>query len=135
MARVPRSRRLTDLELEIMHVVWTAHPGPLTVREVVERLKGKRKSAYTTIQTMMGILVRKGALVSEPGPSRAHQYRARWSREETASSMTADFVTRLFRGEARPLMAQLLSHESLSRAELEELKRRIESQLAEEDEE
>jgi BlaI family penicillinase repressor len=133
MKRGRKAGRLTDLELEIMQIVWAAHPEPLTVREVVVRLRGIRKSAYTTIQTMMGILARKGALVCEPGPSRAHHYRARWLRDETTSSMTADFVARLFGGRARPLVTQLLAHESLSRSELEELKRRIESQLAEEE--
>jgi BlaI family penicillinase repressor len=133
MGRARRTRRLTDLELEIMQVVWAAHPEPLTVRQVVERLRGTRRSAYTTIQTMMGILARKGALACEPGPGRAHHYRARWSRDETASSMTADFVARLFGGSVRPLVAELLEHESLSRTELEELKRRIETQLAEEE--
>jgi len=113
-----------------MQVVWGAHPAPLTVREVVEGLRGSRKSAYTTIQTVMGILARKGALTFEPGPARAHHYRARWSRDETTSSMTADFVARLFGGSVRPLVAELLEHESLSRSELEELKLRIESQLA-----
>ena len=116
-----------------MQVVWGAHPTPLTVREVVERLRGSRRSAYTTIQTMMGILARKGALACEPGPGRAHQYRVRWSRDETTSSMTADFVARLFGGRARPLLAELLEHESLSRSELEELKRHIETQLAEDE--
>ncbi len=130
MRRGRGARRLTDLELEIMQVVWGAHPGPLTVREVVERLRSSRRSAYTTIQTVMGILARKGALSCERGPGRAHQYRARWSRHETTSSMTADFVARLFGGSVRPLVAELLEHESLSRSELEELKRRIETQLA-----
>ena len=115
-----------------MHVVWGAEPEPLTVREVVERLRGSRGSAYTTIQTVMGILARKGALACRPGPGRAHRYRARWSRDETTSSMTADFVARLFGGSVRPLVAELLEHESLSRAELEELKRRIETQLGSE---
>ncbi len=112
-----------------MRIVWSAHPEPLTVRDVVERLKGSRASAYTTIQTVMGILARKGALGAEPGPGRAHQYRAKWSQSETTSSMTREFVERLFGGRARPLVAELLEHESLSRRELEELKRRIESQL------
>ena len=134
MKRGRRSRRLTDLELEIMQVVWGAHPEPLTVREVVERMRGSRGSAYTTIQAVMGILAKKGALSAQPGPGRAHQYRARWSRDETTSSMTRDFVERLFEGSARPLVAELLEHESLSRTELEELKRRIEDQLDDEEE-
>jgi predicted transcriptional regulator len=132
MKRGRKARRLTDLELEIMQVVWQADPEPLTVREVVERMRGSRRSAYTTIQTVMGILARKGALRSRPGPGRAHEYRARWSRSETTSSMTRDFVDRLFGGSARPLLSALIEHQELSRDELEELRRRIESQLEDE---
>ena len=128
------AKRLTDLELVIMQVVWAAAGKPLTVREVGERLAPLgREHAYTTVQTMLNILCKKGVLHSEPGPGRAHQYRALVSRNETASSMTHEFVERMFAGEARPLLAQLLAHESVDRAQLEELKRLIESQLTDEE--
>lgn len=128
-----RPQRLTDLELEVMKVVWSAHPEPMTVREVVERMPRRSKAlAYTTIQTMMTILVRKGALRSKPGPGRAHQYRALVSREDATSSMTRDLVDRLFGGSARPMLTHLLEHESLDREALEQLKARIESQLDDE---
>jgi len=135
---VPRkpkpTKRLTDLELEIMQVVW-ASDGPLTVREVVERLaaRGTREPAYTTIQTMLNILCKKRVLRSQPGPGRAHEYRPIVSRDEATSSMTREFVERLFGGEVQPLFAELLGHESLRREELEELKRLIESQLDDEE--
>lgn len=124
-----RPKRLTDLELEIMQVIWDASPAPLTVRDVVDRMGRGRPPAYTTIQTTMNILTKKGVLASGPGPGRAHEYRARLTRAEATSSMTADFVERLFRGSAEPLLAQLLEHDSLDRDTLEELKRRIETQL------
>ena len=128
-------RRLTDLELQIMQVVWQASEEALTVRAVVERLEaGGRPLAYTTVQTMMGILAKKGALEVGPGPGRAHVYRALWSRDEATSSMTEDFVTRLFGGEARPLVAHLVENDRLGRDELQELKALIERELGEEDE-
>ncbi len=130
------ARRFTDLELEVMGVVWDAAPSAVTVREVSQRmaaLSGKRL-AYTTVQTVMNILRRKGALESRPGPSRAHEYRARITRESATASMTEDFVARLFGGRAEPLLARLIEHESVDRAMLSELKRAIEEHLAEEDE-
>ena len=130
MRNAEPNKRLTDLELEIMQVVWDAHPAALTVRTVAERMAATGKSlAYTTVQTMMNILKKKGVLVAEPGAGRAHEYQARVSRSDARRSMTTDFVDRLFRGEAQPLLAHLLSHESVSRDELELLKRQIETQL------
>ena len=130
----PTPKRLTDLELEIMQVVWQATAEPLTVRAVVERLEqGGRPLAYTTVQTMMGILTKKGALEVAPGPGRAHVYTPRWTRDQATSSMTEDFVTRLFGGKARPLVAHLLENESLERGELEELKALIERELGHEE--
>jgi len=129
------AKRLTDLELEIMQLVWDAHPQAITVRDVVERMSALgRELAYTTLQTMMTILTKKGVLGVRPGPGRAHEYRARISRSEARTTMTEDFLARLFGGEAQPLLAHLLEHESMSRGELEELRRKIDSQLLDEEE-
>jgi len=56
----PKKAGLTDQELEIMKVVWKL--GTATVREVYEDLLQNRKIAYTTVQTMMGVLENKGRL-------------------------------------------------------------------------
>ena len=137
MATEPEpSRRLTDLELEIMQAIWDAHPRPLTVRDVVQELEGGRRRAlaYTTVQTMLTILRKKGVLVSRPGPGRAHEFQARVTRSEATTSMTHDFVERLFAGQPQTLMAHLLEHAPVGRSELEELKRLIEFQLEDEEE-
>jgi predicted transcriptional regulator len=126
------AKRLTDLELEVMQSVWE-QGEPVTVRDVVERLAARQRPlAYTTVQTMMNILRRKGALKSRPGPGRALVYRAGVSRQEATASMTEDFVARLFGGRAEPLLAQLIGHESIDRETLSELKRAIEEQLGDE---
>jgi len=52
-----RSAQLTPLELQIMKALWEI--GPSTVQAVQEKLHGRRL-AYTTVQTMLNILERKG---------------------------------------------------------------------------
>lgn len=130
----PTSKRLTDLELVVMRAVWDLGPGPVTVRDVVERLNAEddRNPAYTTVQTIMNILVGKGALESRRGQGRALLYEADLSHEEATASMTEEFLGRLFGGRAEPLLARLLEHESVDRDALSELKRAIEEQLGEE---
>ena len=84
-------KRLTDLELEIMQVVWKAEGEPQTVRAVAERLQARgRPLAYTSVQTMLNILKKKGVLNSRPGPGRALEYRSRLTREQATQSMTQD---------------------------------------------
>ena len=56
MPRRTAEGRLTPLELEIMNVLWDL--GPSTVQAVQERLGSGH--AYTTVQTMLNVLVRKG---------------------------------------------------------------------------
>ena len=55
MAR-PKTPHLTPLELEIMHVLW--NEGASNVQTVQQHLE--RELAYTTVQTMLNILHRKG---------------------------------------------------------------------------
>lgn len=125
---------LTNLELAVMRVVWTAD-GPLTVREVVDRLNtGRRKPlAYNTVQTMLTILREKGAVTARPGPGRAHSFSPRVSQEQVSTSMVGDLVERLFDGQVAPLLVQLVGNESMSRDELRDLQSMIQDQLEDEE--
>jgi BlaI family penicillinase repressor len=118
----PRSATLTPQELEIMKVVWQR--GDATVRDVYESLLERRKIAYTSVMTMMQILVRKGHLKKRRA-ERAYVYRP--SKPETAvlRSMVGEFVDRVFDGSAQPLLVHLLKDRRLTEEELDEVARLI----------
>ncbi len=118
-----KSGRLTDLELEVMHVVWELECG--TVRQVYEVLLERRQIAYTTVMTMMNILEEKGYLTRNK-EGRAYVYVPVQPKSEVISSMVEDFVTRVFDGSARPLLAGLVKDKQLSKRDLEEIARLIE---------
>ena len=54
---------LGPLEAEVMEHIWAA-AGPVTVRQLVERINQERGKplAYTTVMTVMSRLAEKGAL-------------------------------------------------------------------------
>lgn len=114
-------RPLTDLELEIMTVVWELREG--TVRHVYEALRERRKIAYTTVLTMMNLLVTKGHLRKEPCEGRAFLYRPVHARRRVVSRMVDDFVGRLFDGSAGPLVLSLIRDRKITRRELDEIAR------------
>lgn len=123
MAR-PKQQTPTDGELEILHVLWDR--GPSTVRDVLEVLNAKRPRAYTSIMSLLNIMVDKG-LVNREADGRAFIYQARRPRERTLSSILSDVLGRAFAGSAPALVAQLLAHSKPSSEELDEIRRAIEA--------
>lgn len=76
--------RLGTLESAVMDVLWSTE-GPLTVREVLERLPGQRNLAYTTVMTVLSHLHGK-AMVEREVVGRAYRYRPMASRQEAAAA-------------------------------------------------
>jgi predicted transcriptional regulator len=74
-----------DLEAAIMDAVW-AVDGDVRVRDVMERLERRPAPAYTTVQTVMDILYRKGWLTRAKA-GRVNLYAAAASREDYVSGL------------------------------------------------
>ena len=124
-----KSPTLTDLETDIMKIVW--QKGKLTVRDVYEALRETRNLAYTTVLTVLGTLTEKG-IVHREMRDRTYVYRPRVSHEEAVSRNLQYLAGKFFEGSARSLAAHMIGSEKLSRHELEELHRMIEEKLKEE---
>jgi predicted transcriptional regulator len=115
-----RKTVLTEHELEIMQIVWQR--PTVTVRDVYEELLKRRKIAYTTVMTMLGILEEKGFLKKNQG-EKAYVYRPAQPKSKVVGSMVNDFVSRVFDGSAKPLLVHLVENEHLSEQELDEIAR------------
>lgn len=74
---------LGELETAVLEVLWQT-TVPRTVREVLTVLASRRKLAYTTVQTVLDKLHRKG-WARRHRDGRAYAYTATTSREETAA--------------------------------------------------
>jgi len=119
MAR-SKTENLTPLELEIMHVLWET--GPANVQTVQQKLK--RELAYTTVQTMLNILHKKGK-AKRTLKDRAYFYKPAVSRKQVVSKHVIDVVDRLFGGSAESLVMSLLETKHLTPAKLARLQKLI----------
>ena len=118
MAR-PRSRHPTELELQILQVLWRSGPAP--VREVRDDLAPRRDLAYTSVMTIMNIMVDKGYLSRKKnGPS--YVYRPRVTEKATSRRMLRDLVTRVFNGSAMAVVVHLLESSDVDEAEIRTLR-------------
>jgi BlaI family penicillinase repressor len=113
-----RPRQLTRLELQIMSVLWDL--GPATVQEVQKRLGVRPKLAYTTVQTMLNVLLRKRR-VTRTLEGKAFRYCAVLSRAKAITQSLNDLVDRLFEGSIEALAMNLLDHRRLDRSKLQRL--------------
>lgn len=113
---------LTDVELEIMQVLWDLERG--TVREVYEVLRERRQVAYTTVMTMMSILEEKGH-VNRRKEGRAFLYTPARPRQKVIASMVDEFVGRVFGGSAKPLVLGLAKEKKLSAEDFREIERML----------
>jgi len=118
----PRSETPTPQELEVMKVVWER--GEATVRDVYETLRERRRVAYTTVMTVMGVLEKKGHLKRRT-EGRSYVYRPAQPQRRVVKAMVQDFLTRVFDGSAQPLLAHLVEERDLSAADLQRLVRRV----------
>ena len=111
------SEQLTPVELDIMQVLWEI--GPATVHSVQQRLP--REAAYTTVQTMLNVLLRKGK-VRRTLKDRAYVYKPVVSRRQIVSLAIGDIVDRLFGGSPEELVMSMVETKHLTPARLEKLK-------------
>ncbi len=123
MERKRAARPLTPLELEIMKVLWDA--GAATVQFVQEKLPGEPRLAYTTVQTMLNVLCRKGK-VKRSLKGRAYEYAPLVSREMAVRTTLRDVITRFFGGSAESLVMSLVASRELKPEKLARLKRLVE---------
>ena len=112
-------QKISDSELEIMRVLWKAQDA-LPVSEIRKRLKAKTGWEDTTIETLVQRLVKKGAVTQETRP--VYYYSPAVSEEEYTRQATAQLIDKVYSGSARNLVAALISAESLSPDEIDELR-------------
>jgi len=116
----PGKTALTKLELELMQIIWRL--GSSTVSAVQAELA--RPLAYTTVQTMLNILERKGKLRRELN-GRAYVYSARVTEAKALGQGVRDLIDRMFGGSSEELVMSLLKNGQIDAKRLAELTRRF----------
>ena len=118
-----RTYELGEAELAVLRVLWDH--GPLSVREVMERLHDRsREVAYTTVLTFLTRLEKKGFVRSDKSGT-AYVFRAKVSREQVTRSKVRGLLDELFDGAATPMLLHLIEHSDLGRDDLEQLRRLV----------
>lgn len=123
MAR-PRSKRPTDAETQILTVLWER--GESSVREVWEAINQSRQSAYTSVATIMRIMLDKG-LIRMTHERRPQRFEAVMGKDELATVVIDDLAKTIFDGSFNAMFKHALHTRDRTTKELAELKEMVAS--------
>jgi BlaI family transcriptional regulator, penicillinase repressor len=119
--------KLTKLEFQVMEALWgkgEAEQRELSIREIVDSLPGKRKSAYTTIQTTVYRMEEKGIVKRVRKVGNFHLFAASISRDAAQHRLIDDLLA-LFGGRSQPVMVHLIETGKLSLEDVKEAERTL----------
>jgi BlaI family transcriptional regulator, penicillinase repressor len=124
------SEHPTELELEILKVLWGQPPLPVRdVRAGLEQQAG-RVLSHSSVITMLNIMVRKGYL-GRKKLANAFLFTPKVKKEEIAGGIVGDLVSRVFDGSSSAMVLNLIETADLGAGELADLRRLINRKAAE----
>jgi BlaI family transcriptional regulator, penicillinase repressor len=112
----------SDMEMQVLSVLWDQ--GPLTVREVQERLPDEKDRAYTTVLSIMQVMEKKG-LLTHSVEGRANVYKPAVTRKQVMRPFMRSLLRNVFGGSPARAMQQLLDEGSVDAEELAAIRKLI----------
>lgn len=113
-------KRLTDVELELMTILWRL--GEASVADVMSGMPAGRDLAYTSVSTILRILEGKGVVATRK-EGRGHIYVPLLSKPAYEARAVKDVVNRVFQGVPVALVRQLLDNVELSESDVREVRK------------
>ncbi|MEM9366955.1 MAG: BlaI/MecI/CopY family transcriptional regulator [Planctomycetota bacterium] len=117
----PEASRPTQGELELLHVLW--EHGDSTLADAHKQFP--RAVGYTTVQTRLNRLVRKGLATRQKIGRHPSTYSAAIRRDQVIATMLNSLLRQVTGGRIVPLVAVLVENRDLSIDEIRDLKRLI----------
>jgi BlaI family transcriptional regulator, penicillinase repressor len=123
----PVSEHPTELELQILKILW--RKAPQLVREVRSALAAEgRRIAHTSVITTLNTMVDKGYL-NRTKEGNALAFSPRVSQQSVSENVLSDVVERVFDGSAAAVMLGVLDIADVDPQELKELRKIITQKL------
>ncbi|MBF0363869.1 MAG: BlaI/MecI/CopY family transcriptional regulator [Oligoflexia bacterium] len=118
----PEGKMLTDVELELMTILWYIGEGSVT--QVMNELSQERELAYTSVSTILRILEQKEILKTRK-EGRGHVYIPLMAKAEYEAKTVKHVVDRVFEGTPVSLVKRLLDTIDISDEDLKDIKKLI----------
>lgn len=110
---------LTKAEERIMHLVWKL--GKAFVKDIIEEMEEEPKPPYNTISSIVRLLEKKGYL-SYKAYGKTYEYFPAISKEDYTKTTFNKLFSGYFDNSTSSLLSFMVREQTLSQADIEELK-------------
>lgn len=118
------SSSLTQMELQFLDVLWQ-HKGSSSVQQVQDALTANGvELAYTTVQTVLNTLEKKGK-VSRELDGRAYVYLPAITKESILKQAVRDLADRMFGGSSEDLVMSLITTREVDAKRIAKLAKKV----------
>ena len=118
-------QRVSDAELDIMKIIW-ANGGPALFAHIMDQLAAKGRTwQKNTVIMLLSRLVDKGYLKTKK-IGRRNEYTPLISETEYQKVQTKNLLDKVYEGNVKGLVSNLIQSDMLSGEEYEELKKLLE---------
>jgi len=119
--------KISVSEWRIMKLIW--EKSPRSANDIITELKGVVDWQPKTIKTLLNRLVTKGAL-SFDKEGRSYLYFPKVSEDECQREERKSFLNRVYNDSLKPMLAAFIDDETMTKDDIEELKKIIEQKEA-----
>jgi len=110
---------VTDTELEVLKMLWQLESA--TASEIVQKLNETSEWHDKTVRTLLGRMVKKGAISKQP-KGRAFHYTPEVKQADYGYHKSKSLIENLFNGSLPTLVSGFAVKEKLRKDDIEELK-------------
>ncbi|NQV33752.1 MAG: BlaI/MecI/CopY family transcriptional regulator [Phycisphaeraceae bacterium] len=115
---------ITPVQYEILQVIWDGDDEGSTVGEIWRAISKLRSVGRTTVLNLVDRLEKRSWLVRQRVQG-VYRYCATLDREKTTHALASGFVDDFFGGKASDLVMSLLGNKSITKDEVERLRKLI----------
>jgi BlaI family penicillinase repressor len=113
---------ISKAEFEVLEAIWRG--SPCSANEIIERLDDSNNWHEKTVKTLLGRLVKKGAIDFQK-QQRHYLYHPLIGKEEYSLKESSNLLSKLFDGRVSPMVASFAKQKGLGRDDIAELKKVI----------
>ena len=110
---------INDSKLPIMKVLW--QQDGIALPEILSQLRGNK----STLKTLLGRLVSRGAVRAEEITQRSYRYFAAVTEDEYIAGQRRHFLQKVFDGSAEKMLLNFVQEENISPEDLQGLLNQI----------
>ena len=115
---------ISNSEFEVLQALWRVYP--CDAQTVVEELNKEKNWHEKTVKTLLGRMVKKGAINFEKS-GRSYIYSPVLEVDAYRAQESESLIERLFNGRIAPLVTGFAKNKNLSKQDIDELKNLIDN--------